>query len=213
MPRLARIGNYPIPFSEQAYTRIRDKVADDKVHYQIILIGLKEMIRKIKLFILGALLTLSSGGVTNDSRDGFSSEEQGTLKRSYRQHPLIDTLLQSVNPKYEPKQPDDFFDFLRDQYPLPDGLKSPLSEYDYIIVGAGSAGCTLAARLTEDPKTTVLLLEAGKGEMFTTDAPAIAAFFQRTDYTWQYFMEKEPGVCLGHMMKFLNTTRNLSGQV
>ena len=49
-------------------------------------------------------------------------------------------------------------------------------EFDYVIVGGGSGGATLAGRLSEDPNTTVCLLEAGgKGDGFLIRAPAMVA--------------------------------------
>lgn len=67
-------------------------------------------------------------------------------------------------------------------------------EYDYIIVGAGSAGCVLANRLTEDPQVTVLLLEAGGRDWHPLiHMPAgLARLASNRQINWSYDTEPEP---------------------
>ncbi len=71
-----------------------------------------------------------------------------------------------------------------------------LAHFDYVIVGAGSAGCVLAHRLTEDPDTSVLLLEAGGTDPFwewKLRMPAALAYpMNGTRYNWDYHTEPEP---------------------
>lgn len=62
------------------------------------------------------------------------------------------------------------------------------TEYDYVIVGAGTAGCVLANRLSEDPLVKVLLLEAGgkDTENPDVDVPGANFFLRYTKQDWQY---------------------------
>jgi choline dehydrogenase len=64
--------------------------------------------------------------------------------------------------------------------------------YDFVIVGAGSAGCVLAGRLTEDPSVTVLLLEAGPSDD-VDEVKMPAAFYRlfRTQRDWDYRTEEQ----------------------
>ena len=56
-----------------------------------------------------------------------------------------------------------------------------MSEFDYIIVGGGSAGCVLANRLTENPKVSVCLLETGPPDKTPfIQIPAMFAFLQES---------------------------------
>jgi choline dehydrogenase len=70
------------------------------------------------------------------------------------------------------------------------------SAYDFVIVGGGSAGCALAARLSEDPSNRVLVLEAGRPDwswdVFIHMPAALAFPIGSRFYDWKYESEPEP---------------------
>src|SRR5262245_14395229 len=66
--------------------------------------------------------------------------------------------------------------------------------FDYVIVGAGTAGCVLAARLSEDPETSVCLLEAGGEDRhpFIQVPAAVAAAIMRPQLNWRFMTAPQP---------------------
>ncbi|MER7213039.1 GMC family oxidoreductase N-terminal domain-containing protein [Streptosporangium sp. NPDC000239] len=68
-------------------------------------------------------------------------------------------------------------------------------EYDYVIVGAGSAGCVLANRLSADPATTVVLIEAGgPADKLEVRMPAGFARLFKTGCDWNFTTVEQPGL-------------------
>ncbi|KAK4887891.1 hypothetical protein RN001_004162 [Aquatica leii] len=70
-------------------------------------------------------------------------------------------------------------------------------DYDYIVVGAGSAGSVIANRLTEDDDIKVLLLEAGGDESDFTDIPSMNIYSMSLEYNWNYNTTPQRTACLG----------------
>ena len=89
---------------------------------------------------------------------------------------------------------------------------STSSEFDYVIVGGGSAGCVLANRLSEDGKHSVCLLEAGgdNNSMLVNTPGAFSAFMFLKKFNWSFNAKPKRDIRNGAAL-FVPRGRGLGG--
>ncbi|MFJ4153933.1 choline dehydrogenase [Pseudomonas sp. NPDC089752] len=75
-------------------------------------------------------------------------------------------------------------------------VSKALQQYDYVVVGGGSAGCVIASRLSEEPSVSVLLIEAGPtNKSWTIDMPlAVERLLVDDKYNWAYESERDASI-------------------
>nr|CAD7452119.1 unnamed protein product [Timema tahoe] len=79
----------------------------------------------------------------------------------------------------------------------PPDVSSYREDYDFIVVGGGSAGAVVASRLSEIPDWNVLLIEAGGDPTIESEIPLLYPYLQKSEIDWQYKTEPQSGACLG----------------
>lgn len=89
----------------------------------------------------------------------------------------------------------------------PENMASPDKEYDFIVVGGGSAGSVMASRLSEVPQWKVLLIESGGDEPTGTQVPSMFLNFLGSSIDWSYNTEPEEMACLSSPERRCNWPR------